>query len=347
MYNYLWITSNLITKEEKQRLSLNEKECEGNSKTTCSSVAGTGVLESRPWKSPKNRTGRTPQNAHSQLLLHTSKHHSVPKQRRTRRMSASQRPQRIWETAGTVAEERPQNRNTGHHGRRVTWVENAAPEWRTLHTEHGTWVWLSTWKVILQLLHKKRKVGKVKKIQHEPCIRLNMAHLSFYPKQSQGKHHSVSPDHLVFRCKWEKKKYLAIHQLPSTLMFNDYISCYTVNATGGWAWWLLAEKIFQTFIYSHILLGSRFLCNYWLRRQGRYLKIVPKPCDICECVSPPARSPSWVTPCCRTEGAVRPSWLQVFRDLSPNDFCGRGWCSTDQTRLPTLSAARPGLGKSP
>lgn len=34
------------------------------------------------------------------------------------------------------------------------------------------------------------------------------------------------------------------------------------------------KKIFQIFIYSLLLLGSRFLCSYWLGRQGRYFRVI-------------------------------------------------------------------------
>lgn len=42
----------------------------------------------------------------------------------------------------------------------------------------------------------------------------------------------------------------------------------------GWAWWHFWQ-------ICQLLLRSRFLCNYWLGRQGRYFRTVPKSCDTC------------------------------------------------------------------
>lgn len=84
-----------------------------------------------------------------------------------------------------------------------------------------------------------------------------------------------------------KKEYLAVHQLPSTLMSNDDISCYTVNSMEDWTWWHFWQEKNPNFYL--LLISIQLLCNYWLRRQGRYFRIVPNPCD--SCVFPPVFSP--------------------------------------------------------
>lgn len=76
-----------------------------------------------------------------------------------------------------------------------------------------------------------------------------------------------------------KKEYLAVHQLLSTLMSNDDISCYTVHAMEEWVWWHFWQKKKSNFYL--FLITIQLLCNYWLRRQGRYFRIVPKSCDNC------------------------------------------------------------------
>lgn len=64
-----------------------------------------------------------------------------------------------------------------------------------------------------------------------------------------------------------KKEYLAVHQLSSTLMSSDDISCYTVHAMEEWAWWHFWQGKKKVSIFFLLLITIQVLCNYWLERQ--------------------------------------------------------------------------------
>lgn len=98
------------------------------------------------------------------------------------------------------------------------------------------------------------------------------------------------------------------------------------------------------------LITIQLLCNYWPRRQGRYFRTVPKPCD--SCVSPSVQSSHMLKEqpalpdynyskmwssrgsSCRSLGSKGPLWLRLVQH-SP------------ETPLlqPTFSAHWPGLGE--
>lgn len=162
----------------------------------------------------------------------------------------------------------------------------------------------------------------------------------------------------------KKKKYLAVHQLPSTLMSSDYISCYTVHAMEGWACWhFWQEKKSFKFLFTPSYYSQVGFCAITdLEDQEDILGLSQSPMIpvsvFCLLFGPRGGWP-------RSKGATRPSWLQLLWDLETQelqlqvwisawtlkDLCSTSWCRRVQKHLslcqPTLSTCWAGLGKHP
>lgn len=123
---------------------------------------------------------------------------------------------------------------------------------------------------------------------------------------------------------------------------------------------LLAGKKKKVSYFYLLLITMTILCNYWFRRQGRYFRTVPKPCD--SCVFPLLFSPpqGWshvlkeqpAFPAHNYSQDLEPQGLQLqVPAWAAKELCGWDWCSRAQKHLPllqpTFSAHSPGLGKHP